>query len=205
MRNLLSAALVISLSAPLIDICSSTMIVDHVHINVDAIALWVDAIALWVDTIALLVDTIALSHSYIRIKAQADTLALAASLSAFSSFKHSLHTACICLPIVYNERDLISILGALASLQRCQRGVQIVMEAICVTSAARRQRPRTCFSQEHCCCLPHGRMHRRWTEKHSISTMGRGICSGISHGTNAGLLSCLFHNPQSVSRSIFTS
>lgn len=87
------------------------MVAGHTHVNLDETA--------------LLVDTVASSHPYARIKAQADTLILAASQSASFATQRVLHTACIRLPIIYGERDLLGIPGALSALRRGQTGVQI--------------------------------------------------------------------------------
>ena len=72
-----------------------------------------------------LADTCPGSNPYARTKAQADKMVLTAN-----SFQHlddnlGLLTACIRLPIVYGERDLLTIPGALAALEKKQTRFQL--------------------------------------------------------------------------------
>ena len=68
---------------------------------------------------APLADKISNSHPYARTKAIADKLVLAANNPT------SLRTACIRLPIVYGERDLVAIPGALAALEKGRTNFQL--------------------------------------------------------------------------------
>lgn len=64
------------------------------------------------------------SHPYSKTKALADLLVLEAN-TAFKKDRSGLRTACIRLPIVYGERDMVAIPGALNVLQKHQTRFQI--------------------------------------------------------------------------------
>lgn len=71
------------------------------------------------DESTALADTYPASHPYAKTKAVADKLVLAANTSTFNEKDGSgLRTACIRLPIVYGERDVVAIPGALFALQK---------------------------------------------------------------------------------------
>ena len=67
-----------------------------------------------------LVDTDSRSHPYAKCKAIVDKMVLNANASNFGDIKGGLVIACIRLPIVYGERDLVSILGCLGALEKNQ-------------------------------------------------------------------------------------
>lgn len=91
---------------------SSTMAAGPEHINRD-------------ESTAL-ADTYPTSHPYAKTKAVADKLVLAANTSTFNDKDGSgLRTACIRLPIVYGERDVVAIPGALFALQKGRTRFQL--------------------------------------------------------------------------------
>lgn len=66
------------------------------------------------------------SHPYANTTATADKMVLAANLPLGKDESGSgLHTACIRLPIVYGERDLVAIPGALAAIEKGQTHFQL--------------------------------------------------------------------------------
>ena len=74
---------------------------------------------------APLTDTVSTSHPYARTKAIADKLVLSANNPSGKEAISSLRTACIRLPIVYGERDLVAIPGALAALEKGRTNFQL--------------------------------------------------------------------------------
>ena len=66
-----------------------------------------------------LADITSNSHPYVRTKAIADKMVLKADRPEKED-KLYLLTACIRLPIVYGERDFLSIPGSLAALEKGQ-------------------------------------------------------------------------------------
>ena len=72
-----------------------------------------------------LADTYPGSHPYARTKAQADKMVVTANNPNHPNDNSGLLTACIRLPIVYGERDLLSIPGALAVLEKKQTWFQL--------------------------------------------------------------------------------
>ena len=74
---------------------------------------------------APLADTVPDSHPYASSKAIADKLVLTAHSPSEGKADTSLLTACIRLPIVYGERDLQAIPGALAALEKGQTSFQL--------------------------------------------------------------------------------
>lgn len=72
-----------------------------------------------------LADTCPGSHPYARTKAQAEKMVLTANNPDHVNDDSGLLTACIRLPIVYGERDLLSIPGALAALEKKQTRFQL--------------------------------------------------------------------------------
>ncbi|CAF9924400.1 MAG: erg26, C-3 sterol dehydrogenase [Alectoria fallacina] len=77
------------------------------------------------DESTLLADSDSNSYSYVRTKAQADIMVLKANRRMSKQNQSGLLTACIRLPIVYGERDLVSIPGALAALEKNQTNFQL--------------------------------------------------------------------------------
>lgn len=75
------------------------------------------------DETTLLADTDPQSHPYARCKAIADKMVLNANAPNPDDGEGGLLTACIRLPIVYGERDLVSIPGCLGALERNQTKV----------------------------------------------------------------------------------
>lgn len=71
-----------------------------------------------------LADTSSSSHPYARTKARADKLVLEANRPSGKDGS-GLCTACIRLPIVYGERDLFAIPGALVALEKGQTHFQL--------------------------------------------------------------------------------
>ena len=72
-----------------------------------------------------LADTSPRSHPYAATKAAADKMVLKANQPSKQEDGNSLRTACIRLPIVYGERDLVAIPGALAALEKGQTNFQL--------------------------------------------------------------------------------
>ncbi len=111
-RNLLTVASEVSSVKVFIFTSSATMAAGPEHVDPDEST--------------RLADTVSSSHPYAKTKATADKMVLAANLPLG---KHgsgsSLLTACIRLPIVYGERDLIAISGALAALEKGQTHFQL--------------------------------------------------------------------------------
>ena len=70
-----------------------------------------------------LADTDPQSHPYAKCKAIADKMVLDANAPNPEDGEGGLLTACIRLPIVYGERDLVSIPGCLGALERNQTNV----------------------------------------------------------------------------------
>ncbi|KAI4159556.1 MAG: hypothetical protein L6R39_000337 [Caloplaca ligustica] len=79
------------------------------------------------DETTRLADTVANSNMYAKTKAQADKMVLEANRrpsSANPSKSSQLRTACLRLPVVYGERDMISIPGCLAAIEEGRTKVQ---------------------------------------------------------------------------------
>ncbi|MCJ1394807.1 hypothetical protein MMC18_007687 [Xylographa bjoerkii] len=109
-QKLLTAAAECPCVRALIYTSSATMAAGHQHVDLDESA--------------PLADTDPSSHPYAATKARADRLVLAANQPTTAE-RESLRTACIRLPIVYGERDLLAIPGALAALQKGQTRFQL--------------------------------------------------------------------------------
>ncbi|KAK3168319.1 hypothetical protein OEA41_004766 [Lepraria neglecta] len=77
------------------------------------------------DESAPLADTIPGSHPYARTKAQANKIVLKVNKPAQGNDGSGLLIACIRAPIVYGERDLLSIPGSLEALEKKQTGFQL--------------------------------------------------------------------------------
>ena len=77
------------------------------------------------DENAQLADTKPGSHPYARTKAQADKMVLKANRPMHNNGSPELLTACIRLPIVYGERDLLSIPASLEALEKKQTGFRL--------------------------------------------------------------------------------
>ena len=111
-RNLLTAASEIHSVRAFIFTSSATMAAGAEHINLRESA--------------PLADTVPNSHGYAKTKAKADKMVLAANqTSEKAGGLSSLRTACIRLPIVYGERDLVAVPGALAALEKGQTNFQL--------------------------------------------------------------------------------
>jgi len=111
-RNLITVALKISSVKAFIFTSSATMAAGPKHIDLDEST--------------KLADISSSSRPYAKTKATADKMVLAANLPLDKDGSGlGLHTACICLPIVYIERDLVAIPGALAALEKGQTHFQL--------------------------------------------------------------------------------
>jgi sterol-4alpha-carboxylate 3-dehydrogenase (decarboxylating) len=108
-RTLLDIALKSSSVKVFIYTSSATMAVGSAHIDVD-------------ETTPL-ADTDPRSHPYAKCKAIADKMVLNANSPNSDMNQGSLLTACIRLPIVYGERDLVTIPGCLGALENNQINV----------------------------------------------------------------------------------
>ena len=109
--NLLKIAREVASVKAFVFTSSSTMAVGREHVDLD-------------ETTDL-ADTSPHSHRYASTKAEADKMVLEANQPAKQEDRNSLRTACIRLPIVYGERDLVAIPGALAALEKGQTHFQI--------------------------------------------------------------------------------
>ncbi len=103
-RDLLTSATQATSVKAFIYTSSATMAAGPEHINLDE------------DT--PLADTISSSHPYARCKAVADKMVLQANATPQHDDMPSLLTGCIRLPIVYGERDLLSIPETLKALEK---------------------------------------------------------------------------------------
>ena len=112
-RNLLTAASEIQSVRAFIFTSSATMAAGAEHIDLPESA--------------PLADTVPTSHPYAKTKAKADKMVLAANQTSEKPGGRlsSLRTACIRLPIVYGERDLVAIPGALTALEKGQTNFQL--------------------------------------------------------------------------------
>ena len=109
-QNLLMAASEISTVEAFIYTSSATMAAGREHIDLSEAA--------------PLADTMPNSHPYAKTKAKADKLVLAAN-TRFKDTGRALRTACIRLPIVYGERDPLSVAGALEALRKGQTNIRL--------------------------------------------------------------------------------
>jgi sterol-4alpha-carboxylate 3-dehydrogenase (decarboxylating) len=109
-RNLLNVASEVASVKAFIFTSSSTMAAggEHVDVNEDA----------------PLADTCSGSHPYAKTKAQADRMVLDFNKVA-KDRGSNMRTACIRLPIVYGERDSLSVPGILAILEKGQTNFQL--------------------------------------------------------------------------------
>lgn len=108
-RTLLEVALnTVSIKA-FIYTSSATMAAGSTHIDLD-------------ETTPL-ADTDSSSHPYAKCKAIADKMVLNANLSNSTDSNGGFLAACVRLPIVYGERDLVSIPGCLSALEKNQTNV----------------------------------------------------------------------------------
>ena len=111
-QNLLTVASEVPSVKAFIFTSSATMAAGPEHINLDEST--------------GLADTDPSSHSYAKTKATADKMVLAANQTSEKEGSQSaLRTACVRLPIVYGERDLRAIPGALAALEKGQTNFQL--------------------------------------------------------------------------------
>jgi len=108
-RKLLEIALRTQSVKAFIYTSSATMATGSAHIDVD-------------ETTPL-ADTDPRSHPYAKCKAIADKLVLSVNAPDPNAGEGGLLTACIRLPIVYGERDLVSIPGCLGALEKNQTNV----------------------------------------------------------------------------------
>ncbi len=108
-RALLKLALKLSSVKVFIYTSSATMAAGPAHIDLD-------------ETTSL-ADTDPQSHPYARCKAIADKMVLSANAPSSEDGEGGLLTACIRLPIVYGERDLVSIPGCLGALEKNQTNI----------------------------------------------------------------------------------
>lgn len=109
-RNLLSIASELASIKAFIFTSSATMAAGREHIDLDESS--------------ELADTSPSSHPYAKTKAKADKMVLDANRCSEINMS-GLRTSCIRLPIVYGERDLVSIPGALAALEKGQTNFQL--------------------------------------------------------------------------------
>lgn len=109
-RNLLNAACDVGSVKAFIFTSSSTMAAGPEHVDLDEDF--------------PLADTCPTSHPYARTKAQADKMVLEFSKTA-RDHGSCMRTACIRLPIVYGERDLLSVPRMLSLLEKGQTNFQV--------------------------------------------------------------------------------
>lgn len=109
-KNLLEIALEAPSVKGFIFTSTATMAAGSEHVNLDERA--------------LLADADPRSHPYVKTKARADKMVLAANRPLEKDGK-GVRTASIRLPIIYGERDPLAVLGALAALERGETNVQI--------------------------------------------------------------------------------
>ena len=109
-RNLLTAAVEVRSVRAFIFTSSATMAAGPEHLDLDENT--------------PLADTSYKSHPYAYSKARADKMVLKANQTDEPE-RSGLRTACIRLPLVYGERDLVAIPGALAALEKGQTHFQL--------------------------------------------------------------------------------
>ena len=109
-QNLLQTSSEIESAKAFIFTSSATMAAGPEHVNLDEST--------------PLADTCPSSHPYAKTKAQADRLVLEFN-KAINKQKSGLRTACIRLPIVYGERDSLSVPNMLALLEKRQTNFQL--------------------------------------------------------------------------------
>ncbi|KAL8730201.1 MAG: hypothetical protein Q9181_004752 [Wetmoreana brouardii] len=111
-RNLLLVASEVPTVKAFIYTSSATIAAGSEHINLE-------------ETTSL-ADTVPNSNPYAKTKAQADKMVLHANrFPETGASTQGLSTACIRLPLVYGERDQISIPGVLAALEKGQAKLQL--------------------------------------------------------------------------------
>ena len=110
-RTLLEIARAVRSVKIFIYVSSTTIAAGRAHVNLDETAPSIDNDDTW-------------AHPYERYKAVADKMVLDSNNPATTDKdKKVLLTACLRLPLVYGERDLLSVPGCLRALERNQTGV----------------------------------------------------------------------------------
>ena len=111
-QNLLTVASEVPTVKAFIFTSSATMAAGSEHIDLDETA--------------KLADTSPRSNPYAKTKAKADKMVLAANTESNKEWDGlHLRTACLRLPLVYGERDQVSVPGTLAALKKGETNIQL--------------------------------------------------------------------------------